>query len=84
MQHVLTFEIVVLPTVVRVGLPKAGTSEHKARMIGPVAVQVPAPMRIIQLGSVAPVGGCAVIATADQRVGKRTAEHQGGCLMCWP
>lgn len=27
-QHVLTFEIVVLPTVVRVGLPKAGTSEH--------------------------------------------------------
>lgn len=28
-QHVLTFGIVALPTVVRVGLPKAGTSELK-------------------------------------------------------
>lgn len=53
-------------------------------MIGPVAAQVPAPVRIIQLGSVAPVGCCAVTATADQRVGKRTPKHQGGCLMCWP
>lgn len=38
-------------------------------------------VRMIQLGSVAPVGCCAVTATADQRAGERTPKHQGGCLM---
>lgn len=35
--HVLIFGIVVLPNVVRVGLPKAGISEHEGEMIRPVA-----------------------------------------------
>lgn len=37
MWHVLIFGIVVLPNVVRVGLPKAGISEHEGEMIRPVA-----------------------------------------------
>lgn len=52
-------------------------------MICPVALRLHqvSPVRIIQLGSVGPAGCCAVIATADQRAGKGTPEHQGGRLM---
>lgn len=68
-QHVLILEIVVLPNVGRVEFPKAGTSEHEAGMIRPVAAQAPPGFgsKNHAFSSVAPVGCGAVTATADQR-----------------